>query len=94
MLQAGIVPGNAASLALVKACAFREVGRRERIGQMDGVCRDVILMERRSEVVGIEKSWRIEMKEKLDSCLIRKLSSSADNFLSEQDGFLTRRRLS
>ena len=55
MLQAGIVPGNAASLALVKACAFREVGRRERIGQMDGVCRDLILMERRSKVVGIEK---------------------------------------
>jgi L-amino acid N-acyltransferase YncA len=51
-LQAGIFPENAASLALHKACGFREVGRRERIGQMDGVWRDVILMERRSQIVG------------------------------------------
>jgi len=55
MLQAGIFSENAASLALVKAFGFREVGHRERIGQMDGVWRDVILMERRSRVVGIEK---------------------------------------
>lgn len=54
-LQAGIFPENDASLALVRACGFRQVGRRERIGQMDGVWRDVILMERRSKVVGIEK---------------------------------------
>ena len=54
-LQAGTFPENAASIALTKACGFREVGRRERIGQMDGVWRDVILMERRSKVVGIEK---------------------------------------
>ena len=54
-LQAGIFPENAASIALTKACGFREVGRRERVGQMDGVWRDVILMERRSKVVGIEK---------------------------------------
>jgi L-amino acid N-acyltransferase YncA len=55
MLQAGIFPENYASLALVRACGFRQVGRRERIGQMDGVLRDVILMERRSKVVGVEK---------------------------------------
>jgi L-amino acid N-acyltransferase YncA len=52
-LQAGIFPENAASIALHKACGFREVGVRERIGQMKGVWRDVILMERRSKVVGI-----------------------------------------
>ena len=51
-LQAGIFPENAASIALTKACGFREVGRREHIGQMDGVWRDVILVERRSKVVG------------------------------------------
>jgi phosphinothricin acetyltransferase len=51
-LQAGIFPENASSLALHKSCGFREVGRRERIGQMDGVWRDVIFMERRSQVVG------------------------------------------
>ena len=52
-LQAGIFPENAASLALHRAHGFREVGRRERIGQLNGVWRDVVLMERRSKVVGI-----------------------------------------
>lgn len=51
-LETGIFPENAASLALHKACGFRKVGRRERLGQMDGVWRDVILLERRSQVVG------------------------------------------
>jgi L-amino acid N-acyltransferase YncA len=52
-LQAGIFPENVASIALHRACGFREVGRRERIGQMDGVWRDTVLMERRSKVVGV-----------------------------------------
>ena len=52
-LQAGIFPENATSIALTKTCGFREVGRRERIGQMNGVWRDVILMERRSKVTGV-----------------------------------------
>jgi phosphinothricin acetyltransferase len=52
-LQAGIFPENSASIALHEACGFRRVGVRERIGQMGGVWRDVVLMERRSEVVGI-----------------------------------------
>lgn len=47
-LQAAIFPENVASLALVKKCGFREVGRRERLAQLDGVWRDVILLERRS----------------------------------------------
>jgi L-amino acid N-acyltransferase YncA len=51
-LEMGIFPENTASLALHKSCGFREVGRRERIGRMDGVWRDVIFMERRSRVVG------------------------------------------
>lgn len=51
-LQAGIFPENRASLALHKSCGFREVGRRERIGQMNGVWRDVLLLERRSPLVG------------------------------------------
>lgn len=54
-LQAGIFPENAVSIALTKANGFREVGRRERIGQKDGIWRDVILLERRSKVVGIDK---------------------------------------
>jgi L-amino acid N-acyltransferase YncA len=52
-LQAGIFPENRASLALVKKCGFREVGRRERLGKLDGVWRDVLLLERRSSVVGV-----------------------------------------
>ena len=49
-----IFPENSASIAMNKACGFRKVGRRERIGRLDGVWKDVVLMERRSKVVGIE----------------------------------------
>ncbi len=52
-LQAGVFPENKASLELHRRCGFREVGRRERIGRMNGVWRDVILMERRSTTVGV-----------------------------------------
>lgn len=52
-LEAGILPENEASIALHKACGFREVGRRERIGQLNGIWRDVITMERRSKTVGV-----------------------------------------
>ena len=51
-LQAGIFPENQASLALHRRCGFRDVGRRERIGRMNGVWRDVLLLERRSRAVG------------------------------------------
>lgn len=52
-LQAGIFPENSASLALHKSFGFREVGVRQRIGKLDGVWRDVVLLERRSTKVGI-----------------------------------------
>jgi L-amino acid N-acyltransferase YncA len=52
-LQSGTFPENAASIALQKACGFREVGRRERLGKMGGRWRDVVLLERRSRVAGI-----------------------------------------
>jgi len=51
-LTAGVFPENEASLRLHKACGFREVGIRERIGEAAGVWRDVILLERRSAIVG------------------------------------------
>ena len=51
-LQAGISPENAASVQLHKGVGFRIVGVRERLGYMDGRWRDVVLMERRSAVVG------------------------------------------
>jgi phosphinothricin acetyltransferase len=47
-VQTGIFPENSASVALHHACGFRVVGRRERLGQLGGVWRDVLLMERRS----------------------------------------------
>ena len=55
-LQAGIFSENQASLALHRACGFRVVGCRERLGQLGGVWRDVVLMERRSQVVGVGAS--------------------------------------
>jgi len=51
-LQAGIFPENAASLAIHAACGFRRVGIRERVGCLQGVWRDVVLLERRSASVG------------------------------------------
>lgn len=53
-LQASVFPENAATIALHQRCGFREVGRRERIGRLNGVWRDTMLLERRSEVVGSE----------------------------------------
>ena len=46
-LQAGVFPDNAASLALHRRLGFREVGVRERLGRLDGVWRDVVLLELR-----------------------------------------------
>jgi L-amino acid N-acyltransferase YncA len=51
-LQAGIFPENAASIALHKSFGFREVGVRERIGQLGGRWRNTVLLERRSPIVG------------------------------------------
>jgi len=52
-LQGGVFPENASSIALLKSCGFREVGRRERLVQKNGVWRDVLLLERRSKSVGV-----------------------------------------
>ena len=52
-LQASIFPENVASMELHRRCGFREVGRRERIGMMNGLWRDTLLFERRSGVVGV-----------------------------------------
>lgn len=53
-LVAGIFPENVASLRLHERCGFRLVGRRERIGKMDGRWRDTLLLERRSRVAGAD----------------------------------------
>ena len=58
-LQAGIFPENTASIALHKACGFRVVGVRKKVGKMEhgplaGQWRDVVLFERRSKTTGID----------------------------------------
>ncbi|MFF9482035.1 GNAT family N-acetyltransferase [Streptomyces sp. NPDC014733] len=51
-VQSGIFPENTASLALHERAGFRVLGTRERIGQHRGRWRDVVLVERRSTLVG------------------------------------------
>ncbi|MCL6571547.1 MAG: GNAT family N-acetyltransferase [Bacillus sp. (in: Bacteria)] len=53
-LQSGVFPENISSLKLHHKFGFREVGLRENIGKMNGVWRDVVLLERRSKLVGID----------------------------------------
>ena len=52
-LQASVFPENVGTVALHKRCGFREVGRRARIGRLNGIWRDTILLERRSDLVGV-----------------------------------------
>jgi phosphinothricin acetyltransferase len=51
-IQSGVFPENVASLALHDSVGFRRVGVQERVGQQHGRWRDVVLLERRSTVVG------------------------------------------
>jgi phosphinothricin acetyltransferase len=50
-LEAGVFPENRASVTLHLGCGFRVVGVRERIGRLNEEWRDVLLLERRSEVI-------------------------------------------
>jgi L-amino acid N-acyltransferase YncA len=51
-IQTGIFPENVASVRLHERVGFEVVGRRKRLGKLGGVWRDVLLLERRSAVVG------------------------------------------
>lgn len=54
-LQSGIIRENKESVRLHEKCGFRHLGVRERVGKMqDGTWHDVVLMERRSKIVGID----------------------------------------
>jgi L-amino acid N-acyltransferase YncA len=58
-LQGGIFPENTSSLRLVRKHGFKKIGKREKIGKMTygdlaGTWRDVILVERRSTVAGVD----------------------------------------
>jgi len=52
-LQAGIFPQNTASVALHHRHGFRTVGYREKLARQNGIWRDVLLLERRSTLVGL-----------------------------------------
>ncbi|MNK84298.1 putative phosphinothricin acetyltransferase YwnH [compost metagenome] len=52
-LQSGMFVENEATIALHKMFGFR-IGYREKIGKLDGVWKDNLMMERRSKIVGIE----------------------------------------
>lgn len=53
-LQALIFPENTNSIKLHTRYGFEIVGIRKRVGKLHGVWRDVVFLERRSEVVGVD----------------------------------------
>lgn len=52
-LQAGIFEENMASIRLHEKCGFRIVGVRERLGELQGDWKNIVLMERRSPNTGM-----------------------------------------
>ena len=52
-LHASIFPENVASHKLHLRHGFRELGIRERIARLDGIWRDTLILERRSQKVGV-----------------------------------------
>ena len=53
-IQSGIFPENTASRRAHREAGFREIGTRHRVGHHHGRWRDVVLIERRSPVVGVD----------------------------------------
>ena len=53
-LQAGVFPENEPSIAVHERFGFRVVGRRERLGKLEGHWQDVLMLERRSDRVGVD----------------------------------------
>jgi len=52
-LQGSVFPENIASLRMCATQCFRQVGRRKHVAKLNGLWRDTILIERRSERVGV-----------------------------------------
>jgi L-amino acid N-acyltransferase YncA len=50
-IQTGIFPENGGSIRMHERVGFEVVGRRRRLGKLNGEWRDVFLLERRSELV-------------------------------------------
>lgn len=53
-IQTGIFPENRSSIVLHAKLGFRVVGLRERLGKMENRWRDVVLLERRSQTIGVD----------------------------------------
>lgn len=53
-LQSSIFPENHASIALHLKHGFREIGKRERVAKLHGHWRDTVVLERRSQIVGLD----------------------------------------
>jgi phosphinothricin acetyltransferase len=52
-LSAGVFPENVASLRLHRTCGFRHLGTYFGLGESGGAWRDVVILERRSKLVGV-----------------------------------------
>ena len=50
-LQSSIFPENAASISIHLACGFRIMGRRLRVAMLNGIWRDTVIVERRSNII-------------------------------------------
>ena len=50
-IQTGIFPENEPSLLLHERVGFRVLGTRQRLGRLNGVWRDVVFLERRSDKI-------------------------------------------
>lgn len=53
-IQSGIFPENEGSIELHKKVGFRYIGKRERVGKLDGEWKDNVLFEKRSTKIGIK----------------------------------------
>ncbi|WP_236262812.1 GNAT family N-acetyltransferase [Aggregatimonas sangjinii] len=53
-LQSGIFPENKGSVQLHEKMGFRYIGKRERVGKLDGIWKDNLLFERRSKTIGVD----------------------------------------
>ena len=62
-LQSGIIRENTWSIALHEKCGFREIGIREKVAKMNNEnWLDVVIMERRSTVVGRDYEGQYKKK--------------------------------
>ena len=53
-IQSGIFPENEGSIELHTKAGFRYIGKRERVGKLNGEWKDNLLFEKRSKKIGIQ----------------------------------------